>query len=219
VNAETFQKFSNHVLKASDFKGLKGVTFAGSRELDLSVFDGVLRGQAWKASGPALNLELGKAGRWIEAVPLEQPKVEAAMQRIFPGTRVSKLEMIHESDFYYYERPEKRRWKVFPCYRAQIEGGAGPMTLYMEPYTGEVFLNHTSRSKLKRFLYQGLHGWDFSPFYRRPWWDLGIILLSLIGLGFSLTGVVLSCKWIMARLGRKGAAEPDRVDDAVPINS
>ena len=46
---------------------------------------------------------------------------------------------------------------------------------------------------LHRWLFNGLHSLDFPGFTeRRPLWDLVILALMTLGLGFSVTGVYLA---------------------------
>ncbi|MCA2985179.1 MAG: hypothetical protein INH04_15615 [Gemmatimonas sp.] len=70
--------------------------------------------------------------------------------------------------------------------------------LYLDPRTGEIAQRQVRRSRLERWLYAGLHDFDFAWLaYRRPLWDVVVILLSLGGMLLSATGIVLT--WRYAR--------------------
>ncbi len=195
------EKFAGAGLRPSDMKGLAALARQAPRahEVSLSSFEGGLAATLWsQGGGAAATLRRGPQG-WQAAPALAQAEVERALRRGFPGGSLKSLELLEKQDAYYYERPEKRRWRQYPVYRAQIEGKPD-ITLYLAPSTGEILLKHSPGSKLRRWLYNGLHSFDFMPFYYRPWWDIIVILMCLGGLALSVTGVVLSWKWLAGRL-------------------
>jgi hypothetical protein len=60
--------------------------------------------------------------------------------------------------------------------------------LYLDPARGGIVQVSERVSRLRRWLYQGLHSLDFPALYfRRPLWDLVVIALSLGGLTLSVT--------------------------------
>ena len=55
--------------------------------------------------------------------------------------------------------------------------------LYIDPRRGEIVRKEEQLTRLNRWLYHGFHSLDF-PFlyYRRPLWDVVVIVLSIGGL-------------------------------------
>ena len=64
-------------------------------------------------------------------------------------------------------------------------------------------------SRIERWLFSGLHSLDFGFWYdRRPFWDLGMILLSLGALATSAIGVVLGFRRLTGRARREQSVAP-----------
>jgi len=63
--------------------------------------------------------------------------------------------------------------------------------LYFDPHRGAIARKEERLTRLNRWLYHGLHSLDF-PFlyYRRPLWDVVVILLSLGGIAVSMTSLM-----------------------------
>ena len=76
--------------------------------------------------------------------------------------------------------------------------------LYLDPGRGGIVLQSVQISRLRRWLYQGLHNLDF-PFlyFRRPLWDIVAIVLSIGGTALSITTVLPALR----RLRRLAAAQ------------
>jgi hypothetical protein len=54
---------------------------------------------------------------------------------------------------------------------------------------------YTSRERLQRWIYHGLHSLDFPGLYgRRPLWDIVVIALSLGGTVLSVIGVIIGVR-------------------------
>jgi hypothetical protein len=70
--------------------------------------------------------------------------------------------------------------------------------LYVDAATGTVLRKEERLTRLNRWLYHGLHSFDF-PFlyYRRPLWDITVIVLSAGGLGLCLAAVAPA--WLRVR--------------------
>ena len=71
---------------------------------------------------------------------------------------------------------------------------------------GAVASNHRL-SRLERWLFSGLHSLDFGFWYgRRPFWDIGMILLSLGALATSAIGVVIGYRRLSGQARREQSA-------------
>jgi hypothetical protein len=90
-------------------------------------------------------------------------------------------------DGYYYD---PRGARSLPVLRVRY---ADPQEtwLYLDPARGGIVQTSVRTSRLRRWLYQGLHSLDF-PFlyFRRPLWDVVVIALSLGGIVLSITTVL-----------------------------
>jgi hypothetical protein len=63
--------------------------------------------------------------------------------------------------------------------------------LYLQPAQGAIVAKYERTSRRGRWLYHGLHSFDFPALYfRRPWWDAVVIALSLGGLASGMTAVL-----------------------------
>jgi hypothetical protein len=63
--------------------------------------------------------------------------------------------------------------------------------MHGDPQHGTLPLRHTRRSRLNRWLYNGLHSFDFPSLYvRRPAWDATLLVLSVGGFVSTVTTLV-----------------------------
>jgi hypothetical protein len=104
-----------------------------------------------------------------------------------PGVPVRDEVWLDEYDGYYYD---PRGSRSLPVLRVRY---ADPQEtwLYLDPARGGIVQKSERVSRLRRWLYQGLHSLDF-PFlyFRRPLWDLVVIVLSAGGIVLSVTTVL-----------------------------
>ena len=113
-----------------------------------------------------------------------------------PDVPLKDEEWLEAYDGYYYD---PRGADPLPVLRVRY---ADPQEtwLYLDPRAGGVVRRSERISRLQRWLYQGLHSLDF-PFlyYRRPLWDVVVIVFSLGGLTLSVTTM-----WAAYRRLRRG---------------
>ena len=115
------------------------------------------------------------------------------IKELNPGIDVEEEVVLHDYDDYYYS---KNRDKRLPVLRMKIDTPEKAW-YYVDLKTAQVVLKHEKTSRLERWLYNGLHSLDFSfIFYKRPLWDIVMIVLMLGGLLASSTGLVLTWKWL-----------------------
>ena len=103
-----------------------------------------------------------------------------------PGVPVQDAAWLHEYDAYYYHKDGNR---PLPVLRVRYDDAASTW-LYLDPNLGTL-TKQDRGARAQRWLYHGLHNLDF-PFwyYRRPLWDIAVILLSIGGLALSATTLV-----------------------------
>lgn len=101
-----------------------------------------------------------------------------------PGVPIEGVYWMTEYDPYYYSRNGALN---LPVLRVRF-GDPQRTWLYLDPKRGAIVRKEERLSRLNRWLYHGLHSLDF-PFlyYRRPLWDVVVIVLSLGGILLSVT--------------------------------
>ena len=111
----------------------------------------------------------------------------AAARAAMPGRHIIEATWLDAYDAYYYD---KWNAKPLPILRVRYDDKEAT-ALYVDPHTGLVSLRHTTASRINRWLYNGLHSFDF-PFlyYSRPAWDVTLLVLSAGGLALTVTTMV-----------------------------
>ena len=147
----------------------------GARDAELLQF----RGQRYLAGDHRLvALDPGAS------TPLDRGALLAAAAAAGGGARLADASWLDRYDAYYYDRDGEL---MLPVLRVQYDDA--PRTwLYVSATRGTVLRKEERLTRLNRWLYHGLHSLDF-PFlyYRRPLWDIVVIVLSLGGLALTLT--------------------------------
>jgi hypothetical protein len=133
--------------------------------------------------------------RFVSAVHPERGAItgfeRTAMTEIasaaMPGVAVQDAQWLQEYDGYYYD---PRGSRPLPVLRVRYQDEQATW-LYLDPVQGGIAQRTTSVSRTRRWLYQGLHSLDF-PFlyFKRPLWDLVVIVLSIGGTILSFTTMV-----------------------------
>jgi len=111
----------------------------------------------------------------------------AAGRAAMPESAIEDAVWLEDYDTYYYDRREAR---TLPVLRVRYRDPQRTW-LYLDPRHGLIAYRQERLSRLNRWLYHGLHDLDF-PFlyYRRPLWDIVVIVLSLGGITLSVTTMV-----------------------------
>ena len=127
---------------------------------------------------------------------------------VMPGAALEGMQWMEKYDAYYYDRSRRSASaqsatadKPLPVLRVRY-GDAERTWLYFDPRRGTIARREERLSRLNRWLYHGFHSFDF-PFlyYRRPLWDIVVIVFSLGGLLLSVT--TLTAAWRRVRRGVK----------------
>jgi len=116
----------------------------------------------------------------------EAREIERVAQAAMPGSGIVDAQWLRAYDAYYYDGDRRLR---LPVLRVRYDDPEETW-LYFDPYRGVIARKEDRLTRLNRWLYHGLHSLDF-PFlyYRRPLWDIVVILLSLGGILVSVTSV------------------------------
>jgi hypothetical protein len=161
------------------------------KELDCTSFDG----------RPVYVATL--SSKEIQIVPVEGDVLkEFSRDRIFEmvaraAEPVAILErrVMTQYDAYYLDRHHRRPLPVLFVKLNDPEHSQ----LYIDPRTGRTLEQHSDiDSFTNRWLYHGLHSWDYPWLYNhRPAWDLVVLTLLLGGLSLCVTSVIIG--WQLLR--------------------
>jgi len=121
-----------------------------------------------------------------------------------PGVPIAESAWLTQYDAYYYSHDNERR---LPVLRVKYDDPQQTW-LYLDPERGTIASRLERGTRWNRWLYHGFHSLDF-PFlyYRRPLWDIVIIVLSVGGVAISVTSGLPAWR----RLVKHGRAWRQRV--------
>lgn len=118
---------------------------------------------------------------------LDRDAIVAAARAAGRGVPIRDVTWLDRYDAYYYDRDGEL---PLPVVRVRYDDPQQTW-LYVDAVRGTPLRKEERLTRLNRWLYHGLHSFDF-PFlyYRRPLWDLVLILLSAGGVAVSTTTIV-----------------------------
>jgi hypothetical protein len=129
----------------------------------------------------------------------DRPTMEKVAAAAMPSVALQDATWLDEYDAYYYARYDTPPLPL-PVLRVRYDDPVRTW-LYLDPGRGAVVRKEERLTRLNRWLYHGLHSWDFPFLYdKRPLWDIVVIALSIGGLISSVTTIVPAFK----RLRRHG---------------
>jgi hypothetical protein len=148
----------------------------------------------WFAGRPTWTLVDAAGGRHAfdaldgRPVAVTRALLREAAQAAYPGVPVAEVVLLTVPDRYWYGRHIP---PVLPVWRIRLADAAGTW-LHVDTVSGQLLGSSTADSRLRRWLFNGLHSLDLFPeWLKTPAWYATIWLLSLAGLAVSVTGVVL----------------------------
>ncbi len=122
-----------------------------------------------------------------------QASLVAAVQRLAGNAAVETQAVLNEYDSYYYPRHHQSSVeKPLPVVLVQLADNAGTR-FYLDPQDGRVLSRVDRSGRVLRWLYSGLHHWDFGWLYYRPLWD--VWMLIWVSFGLVLGGSSLVMGW------------------------
>lgn len=123
-------------------------------------------------------------------------EISSAMETAY-ATPIAHSGWLETADSRYF--PLRHHPRKFPVARIAL-ADREETVLYVSPATGRIDVASNRHDFVYRWLYQGLHRFDFPVLVDRPLLrDIIIILLSLCGMALSLTGCVLAWRRISPR--------------------
>ena len=136
--------------------------------------------------------------------------VESLMDRVrrtYPDTPITEAGLLEEYDSYHYSRDQLA---PLPILRLKFDD-PDQTWLYIDPGSGQLSTSVHRLDRVERWIYHGFHSLDFGFwYYNRPIWDIGVILLSLGGLGTSTIGLFVGIRrlWRGRRSAFRAAQTP-----------
>jgi hypothetical protein len=127
----------------------------------------------------------------------------AAAEDAMKGVAVAGVSWLDRYDAYYYDRDGQLSLPVLRVRYADPQ----QTWLYLDPRRGAIVRKEEKLTRINRWLYHGLHSFDF-PFlyYRRPLWDIVVIVFSLGGIVLSVTTVTAAWRRLRRRVFPGGRA-------------
>lgn len=164
---------------------------------------------AWHWIGGKSHVSLHGARQEVQYVPapaetepLEQ-RVHRGMNSLIPGSGILRLRQLDRYDLYYYSHHDRHR--PLPALRVEFADRESTW-FHIDLSTGEILERLTARRRLERWIFKGLHTFDFTLLIsNRPAWDLVMISLCSGIFIFSVTSVVIAVQYLRRRtrlLGR-----------------
>jgi hypothetical protein len=156
----------------------------------------------------------------VKGEPFSMESLVSRLKSAIPDTPIVEQTVLTDYDSYYYA---PRGLHPLPALRVKF---ADPMEtwVYVDPKTSRVVAEVHRLNRLERWLYSGLHKFDFRILYEyRPAWDIVMLVLCLGGLAASSIGGYLGIKRIArnavrgARALRRGARKPAPAEAIVLI--
>lgn len=106
-------------------------------------------------------------------------EIVSAARAAMAAVDVRDATWLTDYDTYYYDRDRRL---PLPVLRVRFDDPAQTW-LYVDPYRGAIIRKEERLTRVNRWLYRGLHSWDFPGLYRqRPLWDIVVITISIGGL-------------------------------------
>ena len=181
---------------------LSGAGGGSLKELQLTRVAGVSYWVGFTAADSSRMLAFDSPDRGAQPAPVVREEFTRAelltnAARVLPKARMIDVALLSTYDSYY--RDQERLLRL-PVLRVKFDD-PDRTWLYLDPRTGAIAQRREWKSRLERWLYDGLHDFDFAfLMYRRPLWDMVLITLSIGGALLSVTGVVISWRYARATL-------------------
>ena len=164
------------------------------KEIEISRF----RGRYYAiASAGIVSINEPKFGAHDQLPP---DQIVGAANVAMDGVPIEGMTWLDQYDAYYYDRDGALS---LPVLRVRYQDPQRTW-LYFDPKRGTIARKEERLTRLNRWLYHGLHSLDF-PFlyYKRPLWDIVVIVLSIGGIVLSAT--TLSASWRRVRSWYRGS--------------
>lgn len=174
---------------------------AGARELRL----------LWSDGTPLLLLSHRRGeesvldARTLRPVVFTPERLKRAAERLFPSSPEPDVDRLTQSDAYWYQAKGKVE---VPVWRFRFTDPARTW-VYVSPRSGAILRDVDTRARVYRWLFDGLHRWDFDGLIaRRPLWDAWMWLWLTMGTAVSVSGVVIGYRRLRTSLRKPASGIP-----------
>jgi hypothetical protein len=159
--------------------------------IEAAPFNGELFALIHDRKGGALRLSLSS----LKHAPLGEDDLHAIVPRLLDGGRALAAELIHTSDNYYFNHHTTREFPVF-----RVIAGDGTR-YYLSALSGRLVQKTDSGRRWYRWLFEGIHRFDFTPILRRrPFWDTLMLLLLAGVTAVCATGTYMGFRYLARKL-------------------
>jgi uncharacterized iron-regulated membrane protein len=126
-----------------------------------------------------------------------QASLVSAAQRVIAKTPVESQVNLTEYDSYYYPRHHQSVVeKPLPVLLVQLADEAGTR-FYLDPQDGRLLSRVDKSGRIMRWLYSGMHHWDFGWLYHRPIWDVWMLIWVSLGLVLGTSSLVVGWRLLV----------------------
>jgi len=163
---------------------------------------------AQNASGTRLLDERGQ----VLPAGIEPAKLVEAAARMLPNASIQAQQWLHAYDAHYYAREAHtmtgQRERPLPALRLVFDDPQAHWVV-LDPASGAVLQTSNQLQRVERWLFAFLHSFDLPQLLTlRPLWDAWMLSFSLMGLGLSLSGVVMAWRRLRTKRHRWTAHRP-----------
>jgi hypothetical protein len=156
------------------------------------------------AQGGAAVRVVGARGPLEDGLPAE--RWQQAARALLPGARIVHTEQLTAYDAYYLAREPHtmtgQRERPLPAWRLRFDD-PGRTWVTIDPHSGTLLQVMDGHRRADRWLFAFLHSFDLPALLAaRPLWDAWMVGFSLVGLGLSLTGVVIGWRRVRHKFKR-----------------
>jgi hypothetical protein len=142
----------------------------------------------------------------IRDEPFSVESVLSRLRQAVPDVPIAGHQLLSEDDAYFYSRRgHQPRETSLPVLRVKFED-PDETWLYVDPKRSDLVATIHSQGRVHRWLYNGLHSFDFAFWYNNWTWYVAMIALSLGGLASSGAGLFLGFRRVRRSMGRVAKA-------------
>jgi hypothetical protein len=142
----------------------------------------------------------------VNGEPMDQFSNDRIMSivRKQAGDQLAELRVMNDYDVYYLDRHHEH---PLPVIYARFNDPENTR-YYIDPKTLRIVGGYSSSQWVTRWLYHGLHSFDFPWLYKyRPLWDIVVISFMTGGVALCVTSVILAWRVLRRKLGGLRAGE------------
>jgi len=129
--------------------------------------------------------------------PFSTKEIVARVRDAVTTAPIAEAELLTDYDSYYYSR---RSQTPLPVVRIKFDDKAQTW-LYIDPELNQQLASIPRYARLERWLYNGLHSFDVGYLYKRPLWDIVMLVLLVGGLMSSTIGLYLGTRRVLGFSG------------------